>query len=161
MSLFNNILLPQLLIPPWKITTIEKFEDWLANTDAEIIYVGKPIGDLSSLSRRAALTTIVTYCNQRIGNRCGGNCTVYNGGATCLAAPNTNCLFATNNVGFCDFPGCDGSCNQFTTCRTRLENNFCWTPCWEDSRVLLTRAELLCSLADANSAAALAQWYKW
>ena len=33
--------------------------------------------------------------------------------------------------------------------------------CWEDSRMLLTRAELLCSLADANSAAALAQWYKW
>ena len=33
--------------------------------------------------------------------------------------------------------------------------------CWEDSRALLTRAELLCSLADANSAAALAQWYKW
>ena len=33
--------------------------------------------------------------------------------------------------------------------------------CWEDSRALLTRAELLCSLADANSAATLAQWYKW
>ena len=33
--------------------------------------------------------------------------------------------------------------------------------CWKDSRALLTRAELLCSLADANSAAALAQWYKW
>ena len=33
--------------------------------------------------------------------------------------------------------------------------------CREDSRALLTRAELLCSLADANSAAALAQWYKW
>ena len=34
-------------------------------------------------------------------------------------------------------------------------------PVDEDSRALLTRAELLCSLADANSAAALAQWYKW
>ena len=33
-----------------------------------------------------------------------------------------------------------------------------WYCCWEDSRALLTRAELLCSLADANSAAALAQW---
>ena len=33
--------------------------------------------------------------------------------------------------------------------------------CREDSRALLTRAELLCSLADANNAAALAQWYKW
>ena len=29
------------------------------------------------------------------------------------------------------------------------------SPCWEDSRALLTRVELLCSLADANSAAHL------
>ena len=40
--------------------------------------------------------------------------------------------------------------------------------CWEDSRALLTKiiksktlVLFLCSLADGNSAAALAQWYKW
>ena len=35
------------------------------------------------------------------------------------------------------------------------------TPLLKCHRALLTREELLCSLADANSAATLAQWYKW
>ncbi|CAA7263905.1 unnamed protein product [Cyclocybe aegerita] len=70
----------------------------------------------------------VTYCSQRVFNVCGGACTVYNGGATCLNAPNTNCLAATNNVGFCDRAGCGGSCNQLSTCGTRLDGGFCYTP---------------------------------
>lgn len=108
--------------------TMEQFKDWLDNTDAEITYIGKPLGDLSDLSKRNPLDTSVTYCSGRVDNVCGGPCTVYNGGATCLNAPGTNCLFATNNVGFCDRSGCGGSCNQFSTCGTRLDNGFCATP---------------------------------
>ena len=111
-----------------KVTSIEQFKDWLANTDAKITYVGEPLGDLSTLSKRAALNTIVTYCSSKIDDLCGGSCTVYNGGSTCLSAPNTKCLSATNNVGFCDRGGCGGSCNQFSSCGTRLQNNFCYTP---------------------------------
>ncbi|KAJ3826849.1 hypothetical protein F5880DRAFT_1541559 [Lentinula raphanica] len=71
---------------------------------------------------------MVVYCNTKTVNVCGGSCTVYNGGAKCLNAPGTNCLSATNNVGFCDRGGCGGSCNQFSTCGTRMDDNFCYTP---------------------------------
>ncbi|KAI0739157.1 hypothetical protein C8Q80DRAFT_1222341 [Daedaleopsis nitida] len=98
---------------------------WLATTNAELTFIGKPINPLAA---RSAQTTIVTYCSQRIDNVCGGACTVYNGNHACLNAPNTNCLSATTNVGFCDRGGCGGSCNQFSTCGTRLDNGFCFTP---------------------------------
>ncbi|KAI0628553.1 hypothetical protein C8Q77DRAFT_352781 [Trametes polyzona] len=98
---------------------------WLATTDAELTFVGEPINPLAG---RAAQNTIVTYCSKRTQGVCGGPCTVYNGGATCLSAPNTNCLSATHNVGFCDKGGCSGSCNQLSTCGTRLDNGFCFTP---------------------------------
>ena len=108
--------------------TIEQFKHWLANTDSKVTFHGKPLGDLSDLSKRNALNTIVTFCSNRIDDLCGGPCNVYNGGATCIEAPNTNCLSATNNVGFCDRGSCGGSCNQFSSCGTRLQNNFCYTP---------------------------------
>ena len=108
--------------------TIEQFKYWLANTDSEVTFHGKPLGDLSELSKRNALNTIVTFCSDRIDDLCGGPCNVYNGGATCIDAPDTNCLSATNNVGFCDSGGCGGSCNQFSSYGTPLENNFCYTP---------------------------------
>ena len=118
----------------WQVTvnliTIEQFKHWLANTDADVVFHGKPIGDprLSDFYKRNALDTMVTYCNRRIDNICGGDCQVYNGGPTCIDAPGTSCLFATGNVGFCDREGCGGSCNQFSTCGTVLEGNFCDTP---------------------------------
>ena len=98
---------------------------WIANTDAELTFIGKP---LNPLAPRSAQDTMVTYCSHRVDNVCGGPCTVYNGGATCLTAPGTNCLAATTNVGFCDRAGCGHSCNQLSTCGTRLDNNFCFTP---------------------------------
>ncbi|KAN0085668.1 hypothetical protein V8E55_006802 [Tylopilus felleus] len=98
---------------------------WIANTDAVLTFVGDTINPLSS---RSALTTTVTYCSTRIDDVCGGACTVYNGGATCLDAPDTNCLAATNNVGFCSSSGCGGSCNQLSTCGTQLEYGYCYTP---------------------------------
>ncbi|KIJ40975.1 hypothetical protein M422DRAFT_173082, partial [Sphaerobolus stellatus SS14] len=107
------------------LITPEQFKNWLATTDATITYIGAPINDLTT---RDALNTIVTYCNRRTNNVCGGDCTVYNGSARCLNAPDTQCLSATNNVGFCDRGGCSGSCNQFSSCGTRLDNNFCYTP---------------------------------
>ncbi|PIL23598.1 hypothetical protein GSI_14911 [Ganoderma sinense ZZ0214-1] len=76
----------------------------------------------------ASENTMVTYCNKRVNNVCGGSCTVYNGGAACLDAPGTNCFVATNNVGFCDRAGCGHSCHQLSTCGTRLDNGFCFTP---------------------------------
>ena len=108
--------------------SMEQFKRWLENTDADVTFHGKPLGDLSDLSKRNALNTVVTYCTKRIDDLCGGSCQVYNGGATCIAASGTACLSATNNVGFCDRGSCGGSCNQFSSCGTRLQNNFCYTP---------------------------------
>ena len=111
----------------------DDFKDWLANTDADITYVGEPIDNTrrsadpdTSLTKRA--NVMVTYYTKRTQNVCGGTCTVYNGGPTCLSAPGTSCLSATANVGFCDHGGCSGSCNEFASCGTRLNNNFCFTP---------------------------------
>ena len=102
-----------------------EFANWLATTDANLTFVGEPF---DTLAPHAAQETRVTYCNKRTQNVCGGACTVYCGGATCLDAPDTNCLAATNNVGFCDSSCCGGSCNQLSTCGTRLDNGFCYTP---------------------------------
>ena len=107
------------------LITIEQFKDWLDNTDAEITYVGEPIGDFS---KRNVLNTMVTYCSSRVDAVCGGRCTVYNGGPTCLNAPATVCLAANHNVGFCNRSGCRGSCNQLSSCGVRLDKNFCYTP---------------------------------
>ena len=108
--------------------TIEQFKHWLATTDSEVTFHGKPLGDLADLSKRNLLNTIVTFCDNRIDDLCGGFCNVYNGGATCIEAPGTKCLAATNNVGFCDHGSCGGSCNQFSSCGIQLQNNFCFTP---------------------------------
>ena len=110
------------------LITIEQYKHWLENTDAVVTFHGKPLGDLSSLSKRNALNTVVTYCTQRIDDICGGTCQTYNGGATCINSPGTSCLIATSNVGFCDRGGCGGSCNQFSSCGTKLQDGFCFTP---------------------------------
>ena len=98
---------------------------WLSTTDAELTFVGAPINPLAP---RSAQNTMVTYCNKRSNNVCGGSCTVYNGGAACLDAPGTSCLAAPHNFAFCDRGGCGGSCNQLSSCGTRLDNGFCYTP---------------------------------
>ncbi|KXN93161.1 hypothetical protein AN958_00085, partial [Leucoagaricus sp. SymC.cos] len=105
----------------------EDMTNWLKTTDANLTYVGEPIGN--SLSPRSAQKTTVVFCNERVGNDCGGNCTVFTGGATCLSAPGTNCLAATSNIGFCDNGGCSYGCNQLSDCATPLNNGeFCSTP---------------------------------
>ncbi|KAL1759158.1 hypothetical protein FB107DRAFT_205464 [Schizophyllum commune] len=88
------------------LLTEEEMLHWLQTTDAELTFIGEPIPGVNApedhaLDRRAALNTVVTYCNKRVNDVCGGACTVYNGQARCLSAPGTNCLAATNNVGFC------------------------------------------------------------
>ena len=107
------------------IMSDEEMMYWIANTDAELTFVGDGINPLSS---RSAQTTTVTYCNTRVDNLCGGACTVYTGGATCLHAPDTKCLAATKDVGFCDKSGCSGSCNQLSKCGTHLSDGYCYTP---------------------------------
>ncbi|TRM60421.1 hypothetical protein BD626DRAFT_549727 [Schizophyllum amplum] len=108
---------------------------WLQTTDAELTFIGEPIPgvnvpalDDADLARRAALSTTVVYCNRRVNGVCGGACTTYNGGAKCLNAPDTQCLHATHNVGFCAGKGCGGGCNQFSSCGTKLDGGFCYTP---------------------------------
>ncbi|KAI0739158.1 hypothetical protein C8Q80DRAFT_1204519 [Daedaleopsis nitida] len=107
------------------VVSQEEMMHWLATTDAELTFLGEPINPLAP---RAAQNTMVTYCNRRVVNVCGGACTFYNGNAKCLSAPGTACLAATTNVGFCDRSGCGHSCNQLSTCGTRLDNGFCYTP---------------------------------
>ncbi|KAF8956830.1 hypothetical protein BDZ97DRAFT_1849387 [Flammula alnicola] len=104
-----------------------EFTNWLSTTDANLTFIGKPITQ-RDLESRQSLNTMVTYCTNLVDNVCGGTCTVYNGGPTCLQAGGTNCLAATNNVGFCDGGNCDGSCNELASCGTPLDNNFCATP---------------------------------
>ena len=108
------------------VTSPEALRYWLANTEAEITSIGGRA--INVLSSREELDTSVTYCSHRSGPICGGPCTTYNGGATCLNAPDTNCLWASNNVAFCDKSNCGGSCNQFDSCGTRLDGNYCYTP---------------------------------
>ena len=114
------------------LISVEQFKHWLATTDADVTFIGEPLGDLSDLSKRNALNTVVTYCNTQNDNVCTGLCTVYNGaGPVCLSAPGTACLFATNDVYFCNTDGgecINGSCNDFSSCGTVLDNGFCSTP---------------------------------
>ncbi|KAH7103665.1 hypothetical protein BKA62DRAFT_768605 [Auriculariales sp. MPI-PUGE-AT-0066] len=107
------------------IWTHDEFLEWVRTTDSELTFIGEPIA--ASLAKRQE-TVQVVYCSLRLGDVCGGPCTVYNGGAICLDAPDTNCLRATSNVAFCSSSGCGGDCNQLETCGTRLNNGFCWTP---------------------------------
>ena len=108
------------------MVTDAELDNWLATTDAKLTFVSD--FDNNPLADRAALNTRVVYCNRRTNNVCGGDCTVYNGNSKCLNAPDTQCLSATTNVGFCDRAGCGGSCNQYSSCGTRLDNGFCYTP---------------------------------
>ncbi|KAF9010333.1 hypothetical protein BDZ89DRAFT_897005, partial [Hymenopellis radicata] len=77
---------------------------WLATTDAELTFIGDTQSH-NPLAKRDAQFTKVTYCSQRVHIICSGVCTVYQGSPKCLNAPNTNCLAATTNVGFCDPAG--------------------------------------------------------
>ncbi|KAF9471676.1 hypothetical protein BDN70DRAFT_819700, partial [Pholiota conissans] len=111
------------------VVSIDQFKNWLATQDpANITFVGKPLGDLSDLSKRDSTDTIVTFCPIKAGNICTGACTVSHGSDLCISAPGTNCLFATADVAFCDGGNCDGSCNSFSSCGTVLDNGFCDTP---------------------------------
>ncbi|KZV93984.1 hypothetical protein EXIGLDRAFT_835300 [Exidia glandulosa HHB12029] len=114
--------------PVVDIMTESEMLTWLSTTSATLTFIGEPIPKAANLNARVGGNVMVVYCSSRTNNVCGGACTVYNGGATCLNAPDTVCLSATANVGFCDRGGCGGSCNQFSSCGTRLDNNFCYTP---------------------------------
>ncbi|KAI0032088.1 hypothetical protein K488DRAFT_78670 [Vararia minispora EC-137] len=102
------------------LTGNAEIDAWLATTNATMTYIGSTTFN--------PLNTQVIYCNRRANNVCGGACSYYNGGATCLDAPSTQCLWASNNVAFCDRGGCTHSCNQFSSCGTRLDGGFCYTP---------------------------------
>ncbi|CDO68199.1 hypothetical protein BN946_scf184938.g51 [Trametes cinnabarina] len=99
---------------------------WLATTDAELTFVGaRPF---NPLDKRAAQSTTVTFCTKLIGPVCGGTCTVYIGGADCLAANGTVCLTATEDVAFCDAARCNGDCGVLSQCGSPLPGGFCATP---------------------------------
>ncbi|KAI0657938.1 hypothetical protein C8Q70DRAFT_249546 [Cubamyces menziesii] len=98
---------------------------WIANTDAELTFIGERF---NPLDKRAALATTVTYCTKRAGTICGGTCSVYTGGATCLATPGTVCMTSTRDIGYCDTAGCNGNCGDLAQCGETLENGFCFVP---------------------------------
>ncbi|KAJ7636637.1 hypothetical protein FB45DRAFT_977347 [Roridomyces roridus] len=106
-----------------KIMSKAEMKHWLATTDAALTFIGEPIERLDA----SPFTVTVTYCSGRIDDLCTGPCTAYTGDTTCLDAPNTQCLSATANVGFCDSRKCKGSCNVFDSCGTKMQNNFCAT----------------------------------
>lgn len=97
----------------------------IATTDAELTFAGEPINPLEA---RPAQKTMIIYGSSRVGNVCGGRCTVYNGGATCLAAPDTNCLSVTKDIGFCNQTSCGGMCTELVNYIQQLSNKFCFTP---------------------------------
>ncbi|KAF9062686.1 hypothetical protein BDP27DRAFT_1233230 [Rhodocollybia butyracea] len=104
-------------------------KEFLATIDpSEITYTGNSKNIIDGLEPLAPDTITVVYCSIVSSGLCGGPCTTYVGGPTCLAAPSTNCLSATENVAFCDRGGCGGSCNNFASCGTHLQGNFCSTP---------------------------------
>ena len=93
---------------PAQLMSRDDMMNWLRTTDADLTFVGEPIPGVNApegLTSRDAQNTIATYCTKRNDNVCGGSCSVYNGGATCIDAAGTSCLKATNNVGFCDRSG--------------------------------------------------------
>ena len=108
----------------------EQMMHWIATTDTELTFVGKPINPLAP--RASAPNTIVTYCSNvnLTANICIGPCTVSHSDLpVCLNTPDTNCLSATNDVRFCDEVGCSVGCHDLMTeCTTPLNNNFCYTP---------------------------------
>ncbi|KAI0367396.1 hypothetical protein BV20DRAFT_970580 [Pilatotrama ljubarskyi] len=104
------------------VTTLDQMMRWLAATDAEVTFSGEPINPLNTQQ------TTITFCSHRSGNLCSGPCNVFTGSGVCHATPGTNCLSATTDVSFCDGSNCGGSCNQFNSCGTHLENGFCATP---------------------------------
>ncbi|TFK64314.1 hypothetical protein BDN72DRAFT_881575 [Pluteus cervinus] len=115
-------------LPTSLVTTPAQLTKWISTTNANLTFTGNPINTTKPLSKRQAQNVQVVYCDTKIGDSCGGNCVVYNGPNTCLDAPSTNCLMATADVGFCDRGGCGGSCNQFSSCGSTLNNGFCSTP---------------------------------
>ena len=121
LTVHNSNLSKQLPTSEEGFATPSDILTWLSTTDAKVTFVNGPTADVGG-------NVMVVYCSTRDGNTCGGNCTVYNGGATCLNAPNTNCLMATANVAFCSGKSCASPCNGFNSCGTRLSNNFCYTP---------------------------------
>lgn len=103
--------------------------DFIATMDpSEVTYLGNSKAAFEGLRALAPDTVTVVYCNTVSSGLCGGACTVYTGGAICLAAPTTTCLSATNNVAFCDRGNCGGSCNNYASCGTHLQGTFCYTP---------------------------------
>lgn len=107
------------------IVSLEEMKAWVDRQNpSNITIIGDPF---NTLGRRDGAVT-VTFCTQKSGTICSGSCTVQSGNGQCIATPGTNCLFATSDVAFCDSSDCGGSCNEFDSCGTVLENGFCDTP---------------------------------
>ncbi|KAI0334602.1 hypothetical protein GY45DRAFT_1318197 [Cubamyces sp. BRFM 1775] len=111
--------------PAGPIWSAAEMAHWLATTDAELSFVGaRP----SPLGPRSAQNTYLVYCTEQVATVCGGSCIVYNGGAACIDAPGTQCMWATQDVGFCDKESCDGHCSSLSLCGTELAAGYCYTP---------------------------------
>jgi hypothetical protein len=109
------------------LATPDDLNAWLRTTTANVEFIGSdfntPLGPLD---------VRLIYCSERIENTttCGGNCFAYQGpGSQCMLPTlrTANCLAATRSVHMCFTKDCN-DCNLFTSCGTRLDNGFCFTP---------------------------------
>lgn len=117
------------------VVSLAEMKAWVdAQDPANITLLGDPFAALRSpLALRAdnVLNTVtVTFCSTRINDSaCAAPCTtITSGGAACINAPGTNCLFATHDLAFCNGVACQGICNVFGSCGVVLQGGFCSTP---------------------------------
>ncbi|KAK7014358.1 hypothetical protein R3P38DRAFT_2545534 [Favolaschia claudopus] len=109
---------------PAGVVSVAAMKEYIATTDAELTFVGAPIGELGI----NPLLTTVTVCSTAAGNLCSGPCTVLTGSARCFETPDTACLSATTNIAFCNQAKCKGKCTPLSSCNKYLGDGFCYTP---------------------------------
>ncbi|CAA7261334.1 unnamed protein product [Cyclocybe aegerita] len=112
--------------PATFITSNTEFDHWLATTEANITWVGGKAPN--PLAPRSASDTTVAYCNELVDGRCQGYCNVFTGSGVCINTPFAiTCIYASNNVFWCDNLECTGSCAFTANCH-RIPGGFCYTP---------------------------------
>ncbi|KAJ3526217.1 hypothetical protein NMY22_g7362 [Coprinellus aureogranulatus] len=110
------------------IMTDEQLDHWLANTDAELKFIGEKSYVPGTLRKRGEKSTRLVTCTTANGSNCGGSCSVYNGNAACLNVAGTVCIQASGPVAFCSKANCADPCTQLANCLAWMNDGFCGTP---------------------------------
>ncbi len=144
-----NIICAFLHRPGWRwqnthggIVSLVEMKAWVdAQDPSSITLLGDPFAALLRSPLRVAPraearlqslpneVTVTFYSTLTNVSTCLAPCTtITTGGAACINAPNTSCLFATSDLAFYGGVACEGICNGLATCGVRLEGGFCATP---------------------------------